>query len=128
MVIARVKEKLLNYPHVTYTIKDNYLEIPAQTPTGFSVWIQERADGCTVGFEGWHEEFASPDESLKCFAFGLSRDCLLRVSRRGNVDFKWQVFHQENGKWVADSETGLLVFRFWRRTVRRDLQNDIIKG
>jgi hypothetical protein len=54
MVISRIKEKLQKYPDVTYTTTEGHLEIPAQSPTGFRVWIHERADGYTVGFDGWH--------------------------------------------------------------------------
>ena len=128
MVISRIKEKLQRYPHVTYTTTDGHLEIPAQSPTGFRVWIQERANGCTVGFDGWHEEFTDGDEALNCFAFGLSTACRLRVFSRGSADYKWQVLRQVDGEWVADSETGLLIFPFWRRSIQRDLHNDIINA
>lgn len=126
MVIPRIKEKLQKYPHVAYTTSDGYLEISAQSPTGFRVWIQEQPDGYTVGFDGWHEEFTDGDEAFNCFAFGLSAACRLRVFRRGSTDYKWQVLHQVDGQWVADSETGLFIFPFWRQRVQRELQNDII--
>lgn len=125
--IAIIEEKLRKYPNVIYTTKDRRLEVPAQSPTGFCVWIVERTNGYTVGFEGWHEEFKGADEALNCFAFGLSNTCLLRVFRRGGTDYKWQVLNQQKGEWVADSETGLLLFPFWRRSIQRDLQNDILK-
>lgn len=128
MVISRIKEKLQKYPHVTYTTTEGHLEIPAQSPTGFSVWIHEGPDGCTVGFDGWHEEFTDADEALNCFAFGLSTACRLRVFSREGTDYMWQVLHKVDGQWVADSETGLVVFPFWREGVQRDLQNDIISA
>jgi hypothetical protein len=128
MVISRIKEKLQKYPHVTYTTTESFLEIPAQSPTGFRVWIQERLGGCTVGFEGWHEEFTDEEEALNCFAFGLSEDCRLRVFRCRGTDYKWQVLHHVDGRWVTDSETGMFVFTFWLRKEQRELQNDIIKA
>jgi len=128
MVISRIKEKLQKYPRVTYTTKEGFLEIPAQTPTGFRVWIQERSGDFTVGFEGWHEEFTDEDAALKCFAFGLSTDCRLRVFRCLSTDYKWQVLIQVDGHWVADSETGLLFPTFWLPKKQRDLQNDIINA
>jgi hypothetical protein len=127
MIIPRIEEKLRSYPHVTYETAHNYLEIPPQSHTGFRVWIQERPDGCTVGFEGWHEEFSDREEALNCFAFGLSDACLLRIFTRGKVDYKWIVLHRRNGEWAVDSETGLFFFPFWRRRIQRDLHNDIIK-
>ena len=126
MVISRIKEKLQKYPHVTYTSSDGVLEIPAQSPTGFRVWIRERGSDITVGFEGWHEEFTDAEAALKCFAFGLSTACRLRVFRCLGTDYKWQVLVQSDGQWVADSETGLLFPTFLLPKKQRDLQNDIV--
>jgi hypothetical protein len=128
MVISRIKEKLQKYPHVTYRTKEGFLEIPAQTPTGFQVWIRERGGNFTVGFEGWHEEFTDEEAALKCFAFGLSTACRLRVFRCLSLDYKWQVLVQENGEWIADSETGLLFPTFWLPKKQRDLHNAIISA
>jgi hypothetical protein len=126
MVISRIKEKLQKYPHVSYTSADGVLEIPAQSPTGFRVWIREHGGHSTVGFEGWHEEFTDADEALECFAFGLSTACRLRVFRCLGTDYKWQVLVQVDGEWVADSETGLLFPTFFLPKKQRDLHNDII--
>ncbi|MCW5554360.1 MAG: hypothetical protein KIS67_19650 [Verrucomicrobiae bacterium] len=126
MVIARIKEMLQKYPDVTYTVAGGYLEIPAQSPTGFRVWIQERRGGYTVGFEGWHEEFTDAEAALNCFTFGLSPACRLRVFRRGGMDYKWQLLHQVGGQWVVETETGLFIFPFWRRREGRESQNDIV--
>jgi hypothetical protein len=128
MVISRIKDKLQKYPHITYTSTEGHLEIPAQSPTGFCVRIHERADGYTVGFDGWHEEFTDADEALNCFAFGLSSACRLRIFSHCGADYKWQVLHKVDGQWVVDSETGLFVFPFWQESVQRDLQNDIINA
>jgi hypothetical protein len=126
MVISRIKEKLQKYPHVTYTSADGVLEIPAQSPTGFRVWIREHGGDITVGFEGWHEEFTDADAALECFAFGLSTSCRLRVFRCLGTDYKWQVLVQSDGQWVVDSETGLLFPTFLLPKKQRDLHNDII--
>ena len=126
MVISRIIEKLQKYPRVTYKTQEGFLEIPAQTPIGFRVWIQERDKNYTVGFEGWHDEFADEEVALKCFAFGLSTACRLRVFRCLGTDYKWQVLVQENGEWVADSETGLFFPTLWLPKKQRDLTNDIL--
>ena len=81
MVISRIKERLQKYPHVTYKTTESFLEIPAQSSTGFRVWIRESGSDFTVGFAGWHEEFTDADAAFKCFAFGLSTACRLRVFR-----------------------------------------------
>jgi hypothetical protein len=41
MVISRIEDKLKKYPDVVYTTRQGYLEVPAQSPTGFSVSISE---------------------------------------------------------------------------------------
>ena len=128
MIISRIKEKLQKYPHVKYTTNKDILEIPAFSPTGFRVWIREQAGGCTVGFDGWHEEFTDTEAALNCFAFGLSTACRLKVFCRGGVDYKWQVLRLVHGQWIADSETGLFFFPFWRRREERELHNDIINA
>jgi hypothetical protein len=128
MLILRIKEKLQKYPALTYAASEGFLEIPPHSPTGFRVWIRERGGEWTVGFEGWHEEFTDEDKALNCFAFGLSTACRLRVFRCLGTDYKWQVLRQVDGKWVAESETGLLIPTFWLPKKERELQNDIIKS
>lgn len=126
MIIPRIKEKLQRYPQVNYKTSEGLLEIPAQTSTGFRVWIREQGKKITVGFEGWHEEFTDEEAALKCFAFGLSTTCRLRVFRCLGTDYKWQVLVNENGEWVADSETGLLFLTLWLPKRQRVLRNEII--
>jgi hypothetical protein len=126
MVISRIKERLQKYPHVIYKATEGFLEIPAQSPTGFRVWIRESGSDFTVGFEGWHEEFTDADAAFKCFAFGLSTACRLRVFRCLSMDYKWQVLVREDGEWIADSETGLLFPTFFLPKKQRDLHNDIV--
>jgi hypothetical protein len=128
MVISHIKARLQKYPHVTYTTKEGFLEIPAQSPTGFRVWIQDYSGGFTVGFEGWHEQFTDEDAAFQCFAFGMSTACRLRVFRCLSMDYKWQVLVEVDGEWVADSETGLLFPTFLLPKKQRDLQNDITKA
>ena len=36
------------------------------------LWLVESEQGCTVGYNGWHEEFSDKNEALNCFTFGLS--------------------------------------------------------
>ena len=105
------------------------MEIPAQNPTGFQVWIQERdGNNCTVGFEGWHDEFTDENAAINCFAFGLSTACRLRIFRCLGTDYKWQVLVQENGEWIPDSETGIFFPTLWLPKKQRDLRNDIISS
>ena len=126
MLIARIQEALQKCPQVAREVTAGFLEIPAQSPSGFRVWIEERADGCTVGFEGWHEAFTDREAAFNCFSFGLTTACKLRVHRRGRTDYKWQLLHRVSDNWKAESETSLLFFPFWKRKEERELQNDIL--
>lgn len=128
MLIERIREKLKKYPSVLPKVNGSHLEVIPQSDSGFTVWAHEADSSFTVGFEGWHEEFSNPDEALNCFAFGLSNSCRLRIFGRGGKDYKWQVFHQTDGKWMIESETGLLFFPFWRQMETRELQNALIKN
>ena len=95
---------------------------------GFTVGLAVNQNSYTVSFDGWHEDFESREEALDCFAFGLSSECRLKEYRRGNFAYKWTVESKENGGWVEEGTTGLLLFPFWMRKEVRYLQNDLIKA
>lgn len=72
------------------------------------------SEGLCVGYDGWHEQFDTPEQALECFAFGLSDRCRLKVTYRGNFACNWTVEALEDGRWIEDSTTGLLLVSFWR--------------
>ena len=94
--------------------------------SGFEAVLSHGDDEFIVSFAGWHEHFDSADEALRCFMFGLSRRCRLRVLSRGSFDYRWFVQARREDGWVDDSETGLLLFPFWLRRRERYLQNDVV--
>lgn len=105
---------------------DSIRYVPEE-PDGFEPMLS-RGDGeFTVSFAGWHEPFNSIDEALRCFTFGLSECCRLRVLSRGSIDYRWTVQARREGRWEDDSETGLLIFPFWLRRRERYLQNHVIR-
>ena len=65
---------------------------------------------------------------LDCFAFGLSSSCRLAVIYRGDMPVKWTVESLEDGRWTADSTTGLLFQPFWRPARLVHLQNSLFDG
>lgn len=85
-------------------------------------------NSCTISFEGWHEEFDDTEEALNVFALGLSNECRLRECRRGSFAYKWTVEYLENGEWIEQSTTGLLLFPFWMKKSVRYLQNDLLRA
>ena len=126
-VIDEIETRLKEYPEIRYEVGQNRICVPAASDQGFSVELVITRGSFTVSFAGWHEEFSDKDEAMNCFAFGLSRDCRLKVSRYGSFEYKWTVESIENGVWVEDSTTGLLTIPLCR-TRYQYFQNDLIPG
>ncbi|MGD9649060.1 MAG: hypothetical protein AB7U73_25340 [Pirellulales bacterium] len=126
--IEQIRIKLQKFPHLHYEETPDSITVFAESDEGFQVQLQMNAGEYTVAFEGWHEHFDSETEALCCFAFGLSEECRLRVTSRGMFDYRWTVQCLRNGVWQDDSETGLVLFPFWRRRRERYLQNRILPG
>ncbi|HEX7898948.1 MAG TPA: hypothetical protein VF950_14390 [Planctomycetota bacterium] len=101
------------------------LRVPPETPGGFEVWIGP-GDAWQVAYEGWHADFADPEQALACFLMGLTGGARLRVTRRGGRAHKWQVETREGTPLGA---VGRIAFAFWRRPEvvvlenRRDAQS-----
>ncbi len=124
--IEKIKTKIRQYPDLRYESEVNSISVFPMSEDGFKVSIKVDPDSLTVSFNGWHEKFQSEEEALNCFSFGLSSDCRLREYRRGTFAYKWTVESNDNGEWVEDSTTGLIVFPFWKRQEARYLQNELI--
>ena len=125
-VIKEIKARLQNYPHAQFESDDNSISVLPIESDGFTVRLVVNHDSYTVFFNGWHEDFQNPEEALNCFAFGLSSYCRLKEYLRGNIAWKWTVESQENGEWIEDSTTGLLLSPFWMKKKTRYLQNTLI--
>jgi hypothetical protein len=124
--IAQIEEKLRSHPEVRYERTASSINVLPATNEGFTVTLEVSGHQYTVSFNGWHEHFEKQEEALDCFAFGLSDECRLREIRRGDFAYRWIVESKQNGSWIAESETGLLVFPFWRPKRVRYLQNNLI--
>ena len=127
-VIADIKARLAKYPGARFEETATSIKVLPEDETGFPVTMYATPAGFTVHFHGWHEDFASAEEALNCFAFGLSARCRLRVVYRGAMPTKWIVEVQREGEWVAYSETGLIFIPLWlpRRIVY--LQNRLVSA
>lgn len=125
--IAEIRERFKKYPDARYEAGDGWIRYVPCSENGFVVELQALDEEVIVAFDGWHEHFPDNETALNCFAFGLSDACRLKIVSRGGRPHKWIVEELQNGYWVADSETGLLFFQFWRRPRVIYLQNAIIK-
>jgi hypothetical protein len=125
--IEKIENKLRKYPSAQYSLACDTITVEAADDDGFSVWLTEKKPGYTVGYDGWHDEFEDEEDALNAFAFGLSDDCRLKVVRRGSSDCAWTVEGKnENGNWIGDSTTGLLITPFWRKKTITYRQNRLI--
>ena len=101
-----------------------HIRVPAADPSGFEVRILQTGRGSyMVWFDGWHEEFDDCSQAVRCFAFGLSSDCRLKVFLKEQMRYRWTVERRTGERWMDDSTTGLVLFPFWRRTTVRYLAN-----
>ena len=124
--IEEIKTRLRKYPGVKYETTPSSITVLPSSDRGFKVMLEVAPGKYTVFFNGWHEDFEDVSEALDCFAFGLSDECRLKEYRRKNSAYRWAVESKQNGQWLADSETGLFIFPFWRRGAVVFLQNNLI--
>ena len=107
-------ERLEKYSGHRVEWDDGSLTVTCENEDGFAVSIYKTDIGFQVGFDGWHEEFEELATAQDCFAFGLSPKCRLKVTLRGNTEYKWTVQSEEACGWVDDTTTGLLFFPIWQ--------------
>ncbi|MFB2681013.1 hypothetical protein [Shewanella mangrovisoli] len=124
--INQIKEKLKKYPDLRWELDGSTISVSPEN--GFTVWLVESEQGCTVGYNGWHEEFSDKNEALNCFAFGLSEQCRLKVFLKGKTEYKWVMEALEDGIWVSHSTTGIFFYPYWRKTKISYLQNHVISS
>jgi hypothetical protein len=126
--IRRVEERLRR-GGVTYRVGPERIEVSPSSSDGFTVGLLGSAAPFTVYFDGWHEDFATEEEALNCFTFGLSGGCRLRVEYRGRTPVKWTVQSREQtGEWVGISVVGMLLVPFWRPKRIVHLRNGVLEA
>jgi len=124
--INKIKEKFAKHPDLKWEFDGSTISV---TPdNGFTVWLTESEQCCTVGYNGWHEEFSDKSEALNCFAFGLSEKCRLKVFTKGGIEYKWVMEALEDGRWVSYSTTALIFFPYWRKARISYLQNKVFSS
>ena len=126
--IAEIRNRFENYPGARTEEGDSWIRFLPSSPEGFVIEFRMGQGEYIVAFEGWHARFHDLDESLNCFAFGLSNECRLKIVSRGGKPYRWTVEHYCDGEWIPESETGLLLFQFWRSPRVTYRQNMLIKS
>lgn len=133
--IDDIKNRLQKYPQVKSEIEGNRATVFPSNKNGFSVSLIDNAPNYTVFFDAWHEEYEDVEKALDAFAFGLSDDCRLKVTYRGNFAHIWTVEERnQNGEWLSCewiglNEMGLLAPPlFWLKKRCVYLQNTLLKS
>lgn len=124
--IEEIKARLTKYSEVAFRETSDSIEVLPRDESGFTVGLYVAEREAVVHFDGWHEHFSSAEDALECFAFGLSSACRLRVECRGMTAVKWTVESLDEGAWVEDGTTGLLLTPFWRSRSVLYKQNHLI--
>lgn len=109
-----INEKLQDYSDYSIDINKKHLRVTCDNPGSFEVSISEQDGDFLVGYDGWHEHFSDLKPALNCFAFGLSEECRLKVTLRGQLECSWTVQSWTGEGWKDASTTGLILIPFWR--------------
>jgi hypothetical protein len=127
--INEIVTRLKKYPEAKFELSSDSITVNPNNKNGFPVKLTVNKNGnYTVAFDYWHEEFNVENDALSCFAFGLSKDCRLKLTKKGNRPIKWTVESNNNGIWKEDSTTGKFNLLFWEKSEFEFLQNDLIKS
>jgi len=127
-LIEEIKARLTKYPQLRIVEGEGSIEILPVDDEGFAIAVYEHGEEFTVAYGGgWHEEFSDPIEALNCVAFGLSEECRLQTTFRGNSPYRWVVEYLEDGDWIEDSVTALFFFPFWRPKKVTYRQNKVLQ-
>lgn len=124
--IETIQEHMRQYDAAKIVVSGNHLSVDCNAPDGFQVSFSDLSPFYRVSFDSWHDEFSDLDEALNCFAFGLSKQCRLKIELRGGVEQKWTVQSWENGEWLDDSSVGQTGLQFWKPITVVYRQNTLI--
>jgi len=122
---SEINGRLARYEGYEAEWTDSGLTILCANRDSFPVSIEQQGREFQVSFSGWHEHFPERSGALDCFAFGLSRSCRLKVTRRGNLECAWTVQSLCEGAWTDVSTTGLMLFPFWKSSSVSFQQNQL---
>lgn len=124
--IELLKIKLAEYPSIYYSISNDSLVVKPIAQNGFEVSLIEDVKESIVFYDGWHEHFETTEEAVKCFMFGLSNQCRIRVAKSGEFKHKWTLEAFEEGNWNSYNTIALIFYPFWRKESISFLQNNFI--
>ena len=128
-VIERALRTLHAMEGVVCDASADRLVVPPASDDGFQVGLRVVHDReFVVTFEGWHHTFDRAEDAYDCFEYGLSDNCRLKITLRGDRAVAWQVERREYGMWCPGHMDRRRTLAFWRprRVVYR--QNHLFKS
>ena len=128
-IIEHLAQRVAKYPNLRFEKGETSITVFPESENGFEVSFHVGQPGLpepyTVYFNGWHESFADETEALECFVMGLTCECRLKETTRGDHAFSWTLEYLNDGVWEAYSSTTLILEPFWRKKNERYLQNKL---
>jgi len=127
--ILEISDRLKKYLEVDFEVSAESISANPKDDSGFHVSLTDNGNGTfTVAFDLWHEEFDNVNDAFNCFVFGLTKNCRLKLTKKGNKPIKWTVESNDNGTWEEYSTMGFFNFSFWKKPEFEFLQNNLIKN
>ncbi|MDJ1500261.1 hypothetical protein [Xanthocytophaga agilis] len=126
--IEVILEHLKQHPEIVVERSGDSIRVLPKSEKGFTVILSAQPDSLfIVYFEMWHSEFDRWEDAFQCFMWGLSNQCRLKVTKRGDTPYKWTAESSYTGTWEFVSATGVLNFAFWKTQNEYYLQNDWVR-
>ena len=129
-VLELAEGMLRQFPELSCRNDGTTVTADAATAEGFSVWLSTKtSDGeISVGFDGWYMPFDDVFAALNCLAFGLTKNCRLKVIKRGANASSYVAEFKDGSGWSSFGvSTHYPQFRFWKKKRSEYLTNDVIK-
>ncbi|MBX3439747.1 MAG: hypothetical protein KF861_19815 [Planctomycetaceae bacterium] len=127
-VLSRIAECVLRFPELECL---KFVDrIVAVTPdrNGFDVGLDYQKGVWTVNYDGWHDHFNTPEDAEKCFQFGLTGACRIKIEWRGKFPYRFtlQVPCRDGQSWCDESAAGRFLYPYWRYRTVTFLQNQLV--
>ena len=119
-------QKLDDCGQIQYEADPHFVRILPATPVGFPVrieWIW--GSHFTVLLDGWHEDFESYEEAVRCFTLAATGQYRLKTASKGSFHFRWTLEYWDGLRWIEDSTVTDLFYPFWKPTTTKYLHNEL---
>jgi len=105
-------------------VRDRSATALAASKFGFDVGFESSGAGCIVFLDGWHDEFANPDQGLRLIQQALTGDLRLKVEAISGRPWMWTVERLGPGStWAVVHAGGLFRWKLGRTVECRYLRN-----